>query len=61
MESYVFANFMFHATPKVIWDAARAIYSLENNASWVFEVYEEVFSLHQSNRSLAEYYSHLGA
>jgi len=31
-------------------------YSLENNAFWVFEVYEVAFSLYQSDRFVAEYY-----
>jgi len=55
MEPYVFAIFMFHTSVKMIWDVARDIYSLENNASRVFEVYEKVFSLRQGIKSVVEY------
>jgi len=41
----------------VIWDAARATYYLENNASRVFKVYDDLFSLCQGDRFVAEYYS----
>jgi len=56
MKSYVSANFMFSVTAKPICDAARATYSLKNNASPVFEVYE-VFSFRQSDKSILVYSS----
>ena len=53
MEPYIFANFTFNVIAKAIWDVARATYSLENNTSRVFEVYEEVFNLRQGDKSVA--------
>jgi len=57
MKPFVSANLMFHATVKAIWEAARATYSLKNNAFRVFEVYENVFNLRHGDRSLLEYYN----
>ena len=55
MEPYVYANFMFCATANTIRDATRATYSLKNNASLVFEVYE-VFNLRQGDKSIIKYW-----
>jgi len=53
MEPYIFANFTCNVTAKAIWDVARAAYSLVNNTSRVFEVYEEVFNLRKGDKSVA--------
>ena len=57
MEPNFSPNFTFNTMAKAIWNASHATYSLENNASRVFEVYEEVFSLPHGDKSIAEYYN----
>ena len=54
MESTVIANFMFLDTAKEIWEVVRDMYSMKN-ASRVFDVFEGLFSFHQSDKSLEDY------
>jgi len=48
---------MFLDSAKDIWDAIHDTYSLQNNASRIFEVYKDIFNLRQGDKSLADYYS----
>ena len=50
---------MFIDTVKEIWKVVRFTYSMKKNASRVFEVYEDLCSLQQGDKSLEEYYNHL--
>jgi len=45
MESTVSANFIFLDTAKEIWEGVCDTYSMKNNISRVFEMYEDPFSL----------------
>jgi len=58
MKSIVSDNFIFLDTPKEIWEAVRDSYSMNQNVSPVFEVYEDLFSLRQGDKSLEDYYRH---
>ena len=58
MKSTMSANFMFLNTVKEIWKAIHDIYSMKKNASRVCEVYEDLFSLRQGDKSLEDYYNH---
>ena len=55
---YVGANFKFLDTAKEIWTIVRDTYSMKKNASEVFEVSEDIFSLRQDDKSLEDYYNH---
>ena len=52
-EIHIECNFMFLNTAKQIWKAIRGTYSTKKNTR-VFEVYEDLFSLQQDNKSLED-------
>ena len=54
----VSANFIFLDIAKEIWEAVCDTYFIKKNAYRVSEVYENLFSLRQGNKSLEDYHSH---
>jgi len=57
IESKASVNFIFLDTAKEIWKVVRDTYSMKNIAR-VFEVYEDLFSLRQGDKSLKYLYNH---
>ena len=51
-------NFTFLNIAKEIWAITRDTYNIKKNTSQVFEVYEDLFSFRQGNKSLKDYYSY---
>ena len=58
MESTMSVNFIFLDTAKEIWEVVRDTYPMKQNASRVFEVYYNLFSLRQGDKTLEDYYNH---
>jgi len=54
----VSTNFVFLDTVKEICEAICDTYSMKKNVSRVFEMYEDLFSLRQDDKSLKDYYIH---
>ena len=56
MESIIACGVMMLRSAKKIWDTLQLTYGLEKNISRVFEVYEQLFTLRQGDRSIQEHF-----
>ena len=61
MESAVAHGVMLLRPAKKIWDTCRLTYGHEKNISRGFEVYEQLFTLHQGDRFVQEHFTLLRA
>ena len=57
MESSVAREVMLLRFAKKIWDTLRLTYGHEKNISRVYEIYEQLFTLRQGDRSVQEYFT----
>ena len=61
LEPDIFNNVACQETSKAVWDTLRELYSSDQNISRVFQIYQNIFSLQQGDRSVDEYFSILKA
>ena len=61
MESTIATDVMFLTLVKKIWEMLKETYAHEKNISWVFEIYEWLFSLQQGDQSVQDLYTFLRA
>ena len=61
MEQQIARDVMLLRPAKKIWNTCRLTYGHEKNISRVFEVYEQLFTIRQGERSVQEYFTHLRA
>ena len=59
LEPQVATTVEFCDTSKAIWDSLAESFSTQSNVSRVYELYEQIFAMRQSGRSLPDYYSSL--
>ncbi|KAL5714041.1 hydroxyjasmonate sulfotransferase [Ranunculus cassubicifolius] len=57
MEAHIATTVEFCETSKSIWNSLNDSFSHQSNVSWVYELYEQIFSMKQGDKSLPEYYS----
>uniref|UniRef100_A0A2N9EMG3 Integrase catalytic domain-containing protein n=1 Tax=Fagus sylvatica TaxID=28930 RepID=A0A2N9EMG3_FAGSY len=57
LEPDVFNNVSYLESSKDIWDTLRLMYSSEENITRIHELYQDMFSLQQGDRSIEEYFS----
>jgi hypothetical protein len=57
LEPDVFNNVSYLDSSKDIWDTLHLIYSSGENISRIHELYQDMFSLRQGDRSVEEYFS----
>lgn len=61
MELIIASDVMFLTLVKKIWEMLKETYAHEKNISWVFEIYEWLFSLQQGDQSVQDLYTFLRA
>uniref|UniRef100_A0A2N9H562 Uncharacterized protein n=1 Tax=Fagus sylvatica TaxID=28930 RepID=A0A2N9H562_FAGSY len=59
LEPDVFNNVSYLESSKDIWDTLHLMYSSEENITRIHELYQDMFSLQQGDRSIEEYFSFL--
>jgi hypothetical protein len=57
LEPEVFNNVSYLESSKDIWDTLHLMYSSEENITRIHELYQDMFSLQQGDRSVEEYFS----
>uniref|UniRef100_A0A2N9J5N3 Integrase catalytic domain-containing protein n=1 Tax=Fagus sylvatica TaxID=28930 RepID=A0A2N9J5N3_FAGSY len=57
LEPDVFNNVSYLESSKDIWDTLHLMYSSEENITRIHELYQDMFSLQQDDRSIEEYFS----
>uniref|UniRef100_A0A2N9EUP8 Integrase catalytic domain-containing protein n=1 Tax=Fagus sylvatica TaxID=28930 RepID=A0A2N9EUP8_FAGSY len=57
LEPDVFNNVSYLESSKDIWDTLHLMYSSEENITRIHELYQDMFSLQQGDRSIEEYFS----
>ncbi|KAL5724121.1 hypothetical protein ACHQM5_007422 [Ranunculus cassubicifolius] len=57
MEAHIATTVEFCETSKSIWNSLNESFSHQSNVSRVYELYEQIFSMKQGDKSLPEYYS----
>ena len=61
MEPIIARGVMILCPAKKIWDTLRLTYGYKKNILRVFEVYKQLFTLHQGDRSVQEHFTVLRA
>ena len=61
MEQQIAHGVMLLRPAKKIWDTCRLTYDHEKNISCIFEVYEQLFTIRQGERSVQEHFTRLRA
>uniref|UniRef100_A0A5B6ZV70 Integrase catalytic domain-containing protein n=1 Tax=Davidia involucrata TaxID=16924 RepID=A0A5B6ZV70_DAVIN len=57
LEPEVFHNVSCAESSKEIWDSLQEMYSSDQNLSRIYQLYQDIFSLQQGDRSVDEYFS----
>ena len=57
LEPDVFNNVSYLESSKDIWDTLHLMYSFEENITQIHELYQDMFSFQQGDRSVEEYFS----
>jgi uncharacterized membrane protein YgcG len=57
LEPDIFNNVSYLESSKDIWDTLHLMYSSEENITRIHELYQDMFSLQQDDRSIEEYFS----